>query len=210
MMIFYIGVVYLLYSGVIDIIVSNKLRIMKQNEINIHIDKIIVDYNYLLKSINNSSKIVENIKDRKIWNYLINLKSQPKLLDGKYEFLYRNYINFEEKYAICKRLKTIHYLMFHMEEIGIIEINNNNVVMTDKFVIFGFIKITIKWFGELNYNKNVIEWKKTILFHKFGMKENPKISEKLRQTPWKITHKLNDIFVFNIQPQKYISYKKII
>ena len=114
MIIFYIGVFYLLYSGVIDIIISNKIRIMRQNEIPLPIDNIMVDYNYLLKSINNSSKIVENIKDRKIWNYLINLTSQPKLLNGKYEFVYRNYLNFEEKYAICKRLKTIHYLIFQL------------------------------------------------------------------------------------------------
>ena len=75
--------------------------------------------------------------------------------------------------------------------------------------MFGFIKITIKWFGELNNNKNEINWKKTKLIHQFGMKENPKISEQLRQVPWKITHKLNNIFVFNTNPQKYISYKKI-
>jgi hypothetical protein len=55
----------------------------------------------------------------------------------------------------------------------------------------------------------MIEWKNTKLFHQFGIKENPKISEKLRQVPWKITHKLNNIFVFNTQPQKYISYIKI-
>lgn len=209
MIFFCIGIFYLLYSGIVDIIISKRLLIMKQNELPLPGDNVIIDYNCLLKSINNNSKIVENIKDRKIWNYLVKLTSQPKLLDGKYEFLYRNYVNFEEKYAICKRLKTIHFLIFHMDEIGKIEINNNNVIMTDNFIMFGCIKITIKWFGELNHNKNEIKWNKTVLIHQFGMKENPKISEQLRQVPWRITHKLNNIFVFNTNPQKYISYKKI-
>lgn len=207
------SILYFLYSGVVDVFVSIKI-----NQMQLDYNK--ADYNNVnnitnidnfdfLSTIHPDSKIVEKLEDRKMWNNLLNKKTYPELLSGKYQFVYRNQPNFEEKISICKRTKTIHSFFLKKKELCSMDVYKDKVIMTDTFIFAGFIKLMIKWYGNLNYNKKVIHWKKTFLFHPFGIKENPKMCEKLIKVPWKITHKLNDIYVFETSFHKKIAYLKI-
>jgi hypothetical protein len=200
---------YVLYSGFIDILVSNRIKDMQLNSNTQSSNDLNIRNFDFISTINPYSKIVEKINDRKIWNSLFSKQTFPELLSGKYKFLYRNTANFEEKLAICKRAKTIHSILFKMKDVGHIEVNKDKVIMTEEFICIGFLNFAIKWYGNLNYNKKIINWKRSTLFHPFGKKENPEFCEKLRKVPWKITHNLNNIYIFESCNYKRFAYQKI-
>jgi hypothetical protein len=206
---FWLCIIYVLYSGFIDILVSNKVKYMQLNSNSQINDNFDIENFDFISTINPYSKIVEKMNDRKIWNSLLDKKTYPELLSGKYKFLYRNLANFEEKLAICKRVNTVHSLFFKMKDVGYIEVYKDKVIMTEQFIFIGFLNFSIKWYGNLNYNKKIINWKKSILFHPFGIKNNPEFYEKLRKIPWKITHTFNNIYIFESCNYKRFAYQKI-
>ena len=99
----YLTAGFVSYSLCVDFFVGTKLNRMKK------LDRFVMEepsYNFsaFLNSVSKNS-IVERIEDRKEWNKLCNTQEiEPKFKPGAYTFVYRNYVNFEEKWTMASSL----------------------------------------------------------------------------------------------------------
>lgn len=206
--IFIITTLYFIYSGIIDIWISNKIEEYKK--INNICIKNNVSSDKLLSTINKKSHIVENINDRKLWNSIFNKKSTVKMIPGTYQYLHRNYPNFEEKYAICRRYYTLHSFFLYIKAPGLLKIYDDGfTILIDRFCFFSLIHIIIQWFGDLENDK--IIWKQTKIIFPWGIKKFN--LNKMKE--WNFIYQIDNITVFKIQnndnnnDNKFIAYSLI-
>lgn len=196
---------YISYTIFIDIWSSRKIAKFQSNN---RICMKNVSSNYLLSTINSKSHIVEDIEDRMIWNDLFTTHTYTPISLGSYKYLHRNYANFEEKFAICKRFYTLHSLLMYIPLPGRLVICNDNVILSDKFVFFGILPITIQWIGSAN--NDFIVWNNAIVKYPFGItRQLLSISEQIKKAPWRCINKFDDIYVFETGKQRRISYARI-
>lgn len=207
--IFIITFIYFIYSGLIDLWISNKIKEYKKiNNIciknNIKSDK-------LLSTIDKKSNIVEDINDRKLWNSIFNKKSFVKLIPGTYQYLHRNYPNFEEKYAICRKYYTLHSFFLYIKTPGLLKIYDDGfTILIDRFCFLSSIPIIIQWFGDLE--NDIIIWKQIKIILPYGLWNIKKINFK-KTKKWNSIYQLDNITVFKIQDNendnKFIAYSRI-
>ena len=172
------------YTIGVDYYSQKKLNKMKKIEVN---DNYIKNINYAdyIKKIP-KSKVVENIDHRIIWNNLCNKNNFKNIKSGNYSFVYRNYVNFEEKWAIASRRSFLHYFLFHIKKpTSLMLYENNSAILQDIFYIFN-MKFTVNWNGY--YNNNTIFWKNSVINSKYINVIKPKIVEQQRNDVWNITN----------------------
>jgi hypothetical protein len=142
-------------------------------------------FNEYVNSIPKSG-VVEDKTYRSKWNYLVNNeKSYTYINPGNYSFCYRNYVNFEEKWAMTSRFSPIHRLLFKFARpTELFLMKNNTAILKDEFKILG-LSLRVKWDGY--YINNTIHWISTEINSRFYNRKNPSISEKQRAKPWTMT-----------------------
>jgi len=202
---------WLMYSATIDVWSSYKMHIIKKEQpFCVQYENKTLDTHELLHTINLRSGIVEDTHARNKWRtFFLDGSDIDKPLDGNYVYLHRNYVTFEEKFALCKGLYSIHSFLFRIKENGKINIEKDGtVLLKETFLFFGIVPIIIEWYGILNQYK--IDWYNTKMMYPFGIIDKPSMSEKLRRNPWIILKKQNNIIVFSSGINKYIAYKKYI
>ena len=156
------------------------------NEFNLQKNK------YMISSLSN---IVEDLDYRNQWNIFMNETRNNNLLyDGNYTFLHRNYVNNEEKLAMCNGRNTIHKLFIKLPENGKVNIKNNIVELNELFVFFSFYPLKIKWIGNI-VDKQVI-WNYTEFRTPNNIVENPEKAKELSKYPWNITACSNEYVIF--------------
>lgn len=199
----YLSVGMISYSVGIDLLYGHKLNMMKRLDANIISGNDLNNFKYT-DSISSytdtisSSGIVENIEDRNEWNKLCNQKSSwngaPCIIPGEYSFVYRNYVNFEEKWAMASSLSPLHNFIFTTKQPTQLKVfNNNSVQLLDQFRMFR-MKIDVIWYGK--YDKNTIYWESSELRTRFFNRKNPSVSEKQRQYPWNLSSH-DTFFIFS-------------
>lgn len=198
---------YLLYSGFISLWSSWKIDNLIYNNIESNIE--ISNLNYK-KTLNKYSNIVEDKFYYSAWKKFTNKKSSDIFIPGIYEYLFRNQLNFEEKFAISNSRKAITMFLFRMDKKGSFIINNEGkTIMIEKFIIFNFFPIIIKWFGTLSENQKSINWNDSKLYHLFGVINKPKISEKMRKNSWNLEFRNQNLFVIESNKNKKFVYEYI-
>ena len=192
---------YISYSTIIDIWADKKIKRMQlyENELPFTC-KNLTSY-YYLSTINNRSHLVEDIHDRVNWNQLFQNRSDHKLKDGIYHYLHRSYATFEEKYILCSKYWSLHTFIFRIASVSTINIKENKVIISDKFIFFGVYPVTIQWGGQLVSNKQIIKWSQSRIQHYLG--KTTKHFKKI----WVLRHKLDNIYIFETEPDKYIAIK---
>ena len=148
----------------------------------------------LLSSVKPTTGVVEDLDDRKEWNRLCNCKPEnpahmhmPCLHPGDYTFVYRNYVDFEEQYAMASQRSPLHRLVFDRRNLTKMSVTcNGQVSMVETFRIFG-VKTVVEWRGHL-VNDTIHWYMSTITIAGRYIKKTPKVSELKRDKPWRLIH----------------------
>ena len=189
----YLSAGILSYSIGIDVLAGHKLNKMKKLDVNIASGNQF-RYSKYIDTISRSG-IVENIENRNEWNKLCNKENSwngaPGIIPGEYSFVYRNYVNFEEKWAMASSLSPLHNFIFTTKKPTQLKVlNNNSVQLLDQFRMFR-MSIDVIWYGK--YDNNNIYWESSELRSRFFYRKNPSVSEKQRQYSWSLTS--HDTFI---------------
>ncbi len=193
---------YILYSGFIDLWAYYKIKSYKlSKDITCHN---VISSKYLLSTINNVSGIVENIQDRHKWNTIFyRSKIDIYLSPGIYTYLHRNYVNLEEKLSLCKKFYTLHSWFIQFKSGTKLKIYTDNyVIMSCNIYLFSILSIYIQWCGY--YNNDKIVWLKSKVIYPWGTI----IQKNYTKIPWKIINKYDNIYIFNIDDEKYLAFYK--
>ena len=137
--------------------------------------------------LNSVSKnnIVERIEDRKEWNKLCNMQEfEPKFNPGTYTYVYRNYVNFEEKWAMASSRSPLHrFLWGTTQPTQLIIHSNSTVILKDEFRIVG-IPFNATWYG--THTSDTIYWSSSDIKSKFIDFAKPVATERQRSHPWRL------------------------
>lgn len=204
----------MVYNVFVDVQASYKVKLMNliDNNGTSNSNDECLNSKYLIGSIDKYSGIVEKSDDRMLWNNLFNMSNDKNLIldNGIYQFAHRNYANYEEKYALCKKSYSIHKFLFRLDGFSKIRIYENDIVsITDNFVLFSIFPIRIQWFGVLNSEKNKITWKQTKISHRFGTIINSKNLRSVINSSWTVANIFDNIVIFRLYGNKKIAFYKI-
>lgn len=136
-----------------------------------------------------------------------------------YEWLYRSYVNFEEKHAIAASLGNWkNFLLTHTESTKlIVDDDGSKITLVDKFRLAMIIPVVVNWHGSLSYGSEntdeyppaTITWTKTMA--KIGPKtqESPAIAEKLSAEPWEVMKCEDGMICFQRGEIGYLVFDKM-
>lgn len=177
----YLTAGFISYSLCVDFFIETKLNRMKKLDRSV-MEKSSYNYSTFLSSVSKNS-IVERIEDRKEWNKLCNTQGiEPKFNPGTYTFVYRNYVNFEEKWAMVSARSPLHSLLWETKSpTQMIIHSNNTVVLKDEFRIVG-IPLHATWYGV--HTSDTIYWNSSDIKTKIIDFKKPEATERQRTHPW--------------------------
>lgn len=181
------------YSLLIDLWASTHVNNMKTKKITrIDTSFDLIENKYM---ISNLSNIIENLDYRYQWDlFMKTYKNNNSVYSGTYKFLHRNYVNNEEKLAICNGRNTIHKLFVKLPENGVIIIHNNTIELNELFIFFSFYPVKIKWLG--NIINNEVFWNYTEFSTPNNIVKNPEKAQELSKYSWNITASTSDYIIF--------------
>lgn len=146
--------------------------------------------------------------------------SDPLLEPGHtYDWLYRSYVNREEKYAIAASLGNWkNFLLTHTESTKLfVDGDGIKITLVDKFRLAMIIPVVVNWHGSLIYSNvenrddpsATITWTKTMA--KIGPKtqESPAIAEKLSAEPWDVVKCEDGMICFQRGDIGYLVFDKM-
>ena len=197
------GIWYLLYSACIDLWQAHKVESFQNISNSLCYSSVTSDD--LLSTIHESSKIVEDVDDRRKWNSVFEERSDVYLTSGKYSFLHRSYADFEEKYAMCRRYYSLHSFLVYITKPSQLKVyEDRHVTLTDTFCFCSMIPVSIQCTG-LIHNQFII-WKDAKIYFPWSTRKSEHLSKTIQQIPWQITHQIDDIYMFKTGYNKYIAY----
>lgn len=205
---------YALYSTAVDIYARWVVRRMKTRADDARGGGAVPTANELRETVSGTSGLVERPSDRAAWNRWLSsaaaavsgedggggggASTLPR--PGEYRFAYRDYVNYEERWAICKALKSVHWFLFRQTGKGTMRIEGlggKDVTMKERFRLLTVIPTEVTWHGTIrdisspyeSKPRNCVVWDRTemrIGFPFFRTVDSPPLAEKLRRQPWKI------------------------
>ena len=112
-----------------------------------------------------------------------------------YKYVYRNYVDFEEKWLMVSKISPLHNIcLYRPYPTNMTVMKNNQIIMSDLFYLFG-IKLLIKWYGNYNKSESTIDWTSSSIILGLNNFTNPTISQNKLNQSWKLNFN-NTFYIF--------------